>query len=149
MSSNSTTGADGANSNTIKNCIITGSRNSATSTVINYGIQFSNGISTSVSTTGAYFSTNTIIQGNTITRCGFGINAIGNSATYPNTGTQILSNIIGNATSANNIGLRGILLTYSAVSSGGTIIDGNDIRVGDYGSTGYASTIAGIEIGYC
>ncbi|MBK8351671.1 MAG: hypothetical protein IPL21_08175 [Saprospirales bacterium] len=60
---------------------------------------------------------------------------------------QIIGNIIGSATSADNIGFRGILLTYSATSTGGAIIDGNDIRVGDYGATGYAATVAGIEVG--
>ncbi|MFY7884646.1 MAG: beta strand repeat-containing protein, partial [Dolichospermum sp.] len=144
LASTSTTGADGANNNTIKNCIITGSRSSATVTTVSYGINMSN--SSSI-TTGAYSSLNTIIDNNLITRCYHGVFANGASATYPNTGIEIKNNTIGNATSANNVGFRGILLTYSAVSSGGALIQNNDIRVGDYGSTGYSTTIAGIELG--
>jgi hypothetical protein len=147
LSSNSITGTDGASNNTIKNCIITGSRNSATSTVVNYGIQFSNGIAASAVGTGAYSSLNTIISDNTITRCYYGVHAIGTSATYPNTGTQILRNTIGNATSANNVGFRGILISYSATTGTGALIQGNDIRVGDYSTTGYLATVSGIEIG--
>ena len=147
LSSNSTTGTDGADNDTIKNCNIIGARSSATSTVTNYGIVFSNASAAITTTVGAYSSINTIIQNNTITRCYHGIYAQGTSATYPNTGTQILGNIIGSATSANNIGSRGILLSYTATTGTGALVQGNDIRVGDYGSTGYATTIAGLEIG--
>ena len=92
LSSNSTTGTDGADNNTVKNCIIIGSRSSATSTTVNYGIVLSN--STSI-TTGAYSSINTKVENNVITRCWHGIYANGESATYPNTGIQIFKNIIG------------------------------------------------------
>jgi hypothetical protein len=146
FSSNSTTGTDGADNCTIKNCIITGGRNSATSTTVSYGFVMSN---SSAITTGAYSSLNTRVENNLITRAFHAVYANGASATYPNTGIQILNNTIGSATSANNIGSRGILITYSAVTagSGSAIITGNDIRVGDYGATGYSTTIAGIEIG--
>ncbi len=144
FSSTSTTGADGADNNTIKNCIITGGRSSATATTTSYGIAMS---SSSGITTGAYSCLNMKIINNFITRCYVGINTIGASATYPNTGIQITDNVIGSATSANNIGFRGILLTYSAATTGGALIQNNDIRVGDYGTTGYSATIAGIEIG--
>lgn len=144
LSSNSTTGTDGANNNTVKNCIIIGGRSSATSTTVSYGIIMSN---SSGITTGAYSSINTIINNNIITRCYHGVYAAGTSATYPNTGTQITNNVIGSATSANNIGSRGIFINYSAASSGGALINKNDIRVGDYGTTGYSASIAGIEIG--
>lgn len=132
LSSNSTTGTDGADNNTIKNCIITGSRSSATSTATNYGIQFSNGVSTSSSSTGAYSSINTLIQNNVITRCYYGINAIGNSATYLNTGTKILNNTIGSATAASYVAFRGIAVSYTSGTAGSTaaLIEGNDLRVG-------------------
>lgn len=132
LSSNSTTGADGADNNTIKNCIITGSRSSATSTATNYGIQFSNGVSTSSSSTGAYSSINTLIQNNVITRCYYGMNAIGNSVTYLNTGTRILNNTIGSATAASYVAFRGIAVSYTSATPGTTsaLIEGNDIRVG-------------------
>lgn len=146
LSSNSTSGADGANNNTIKNCILTGSRNSATSTTTNYGIQFSNGTSTSSSGTGAYSSLNTIIQNNLITRAYYGINAIGNSTTYYNTGTQIMGNTIGSSTAGANVGLYGIHLSYSAAgATGAAIIDGNDIQGGD-ATTGFGTNIAGIYL---
>ena len=145
FSSNSTTGLDGADNNTIKNCIIIGSRSSATSTQTNYGIVMANLASNS---TGAYSSINTRIENNLITRCWHGIYANGVSATYPNTGTQILNNTLGSSVSADNIGFRGIYLAYTAVSSGGALVKGNDIRVGDYtvGSGGYAGKIAAIEV---
>ncbi|KAA5537064.1 T9SS type A sorting domain-containing protein [Taibaiella lutea] len=146
LSSNSSSGTDGADNNTIKNCIITGSRSSATSTTTNYGIQFSNGVSTSSSSTGAYSSINTIIQNNLITRCYYGIHAIGNSTSYYNTGIQILNNIIGSSTAANNVGLYGINLSYtSAASTGAAVVDGNDIQGGDYG-TGFSANPSGIYL---
>jgi len=145
LASNSTLGADGADNNTIKNCIITGGRNSATSTTVSYGIVMSDA---SGITTGAYKSLNTIIQNNIITQAWYGIYCNGSSATYLNSGIQILNNTIGSATSAQNIGFRGIYITNSASTAGvgSAIISGNDIRVGDYGTTGYGSTIAGVEI---
>ena len=51
VSSNSTLGADGANNNTVKNCIITGNRLSA-STTATYGINMSNYSTTSLATGG-------------------------------------------------------------------------------------------------
>ncbi|XZF14037.1 T9SS type A sorting domain-containing protein [Chitinophagaceae bacterium MMS25-I14] len=148
LSSNSSSGADGANNVTVKNCNIIGARSSATATDVSYGIQFSDGTSTSSSGTGAYSSLNTVIQSNVITRCYYGIHAIGNSTSYYNTGLQILNNTLGNATSANNIGLRGIDISYtSGAATGAAVISGNDIMAGDYGTSGYGATIAGIEVG--
>ncbi|MBX7241535.1 MAG: T9SS type A sorting domain-containing protein [Bacteroidia bacterium] len=146
LASTSTTGLDGADNNTVKNCIIIGSRNSATSTTNSYGINMSN---SSAIGTGAYSSLNTRIENNVITRCYNAIFANGASATYPNTGTIIKGNTLGSSISAENIGQRGIVITYSAVTPGvgSAIIEENDIRGGDYGTTGYASTVAGIEVG--
>ncbi len=150
LSSNSTSGADGANNNTIRNCIIIGSRSSATSTTNSYGIQFSNGTSTSSSTGGAYSSLNTVIENNTISRALFGINAIGASASYLNTGTIIRNNIIGSSIAAENIGGRGINISYtsSSAGAGSVIIEGNDIRVGevDASAAGYALSIYGVHV---
>jgi len=149
ISSNSTTGTDGATNITAKNLVLTGARSAATSTTTSYGIQFSNGTSTSSSSTGSYSNTNVLIQNNLVTKCYYGINAIGNSATYPNTGLIIKDNVIGSATSATNVGFRGILATYTAATAGSSsaVISGNDIRLGDYGTSGYSATIAGIELG--
>ena len=61
VSSNSTTGLDGADNITVKNCIITGSRSSATSTIESYGINMSN-YSASSLTTGAYKNLNNVFE---------------------------------------------------------------------------------------
>ncbi len=146
LASNSATGADGANNNTVRNCNLIGGRNSASSTTTSWGILMSN---STASTGGAYSSLNTVIDNNEITRCYTGIGAIGVSATYLNTGTIIRNNIIGSATSANNIGSRGININYSSstAGSGSALIQNNDIRGGDYSTTGYSATVAGIETG--
>jgi len=146
LSSNSTTGTDGGNNNTVKNCIITGSRNSATSNTISYGIQFSNGVSTSSSSTGAYSSINNLLKNNQITRCHYGINAIGNSTTYLNTGLKIEDNVIGSATAADYVAFRGIIVTYTASSSGANsvVIKNNDIRSGQ---TSASASLSAINIG--
>lgn len=146
LSSNSTSGADGADNNTVKNCIITGSRINATSTTTNYGIQFANGTGASSSSTGAYSSLNTLIQNNQITRCYYGIYAYGNSTSYYNTGTVIKGNTIGSSTPANIVGYYGIFLNYSSAGTSGTaIIEENDIQVGDI-TTGYSVNVAGIYL---
>jgi hypothetical protein len=149
LSSNSTTGLDGANNCTVKNLIIIGSRASGTVTVANYGINMSN-YSTASMTTGAYSSLNTTIENNDISRCYIGIYANGASATYPNTGTIIRNNVIGSATLANNAGRLGIYVTYSASNAtNGALIEGNDVRCGDVSpsGTGFSASISGIELG--
>ena len=132
LSSNSATGLDGANNNTVKNCILVGARNDVTGTTSSYGIQFSDGTSASSSGTGAYSSLNTVIQNNTITRCYYGIYAAGNSATYLNTGTQIIKNTIGSATATDYVAFSGIYVTYSSSTAGATsvLISENDVRTG-------------------
>ena len=146
LASNSTSGLDGADNNTIKNCNIIGGRNSATSTTTSFGILMSN--STAVSS-GAYSSLNTVIDNNAISRCHVGISANGVSATYLCAGTIIRNNVLGSATSADNIGQRGILISYSASTAGvgSALIQNNDIRAGDNGTTGYTTSVAGIEVG--
>ncbi|PSK92065.1 T9SS type A sorting domain-containing protein [Taibaiella chishuiensis] len=146
LSSNSATGADGADNNIIRNCNITGSRSSATSTTTNYGIQFSNGVTTSSSSTGAYSSLNTLIDNNNIIRCYYGIHAIGNSATYLNTGTIIRNNTIGSSIPASYVAHRGIVISYSsssATSTSAALIEGNDVRSGH--NAGQAS-LSAIEV---
>jgi hypothetical protein len=147
VSSNSTLGADGASNNIIRNCIITGNRVSG-GTTATYGINMSN-YSTASLTTGGYSSLNNLFENNLITRCYHGIWAVGASTTYNNVGTIIRNNVLGDGTTAGNIGNRGVLISYSsnAVSQTPALIVGNDIQVGDPGTTGYAATIAGIEVG--
>jgi hypothetical protein len=143
LASNSIIGADGADNNTIKNCIITGGRRSASTRIPNFGIVMSDISSISK---GAYSSINTKIENNVITRCYIGIYANGGSSTYPNTGLQILNNTLGSATSDNNIGSKGIYVSCTAISGTGALIKGNDIRAGDYSTTGFSDSVAGIEI---
>lgn len=146
LASTSTTGTDGADNITIKNCIITGGRSSATSTTTSYGIVMS--ASTSI-TTGAYSSINTVIDNNIITRAYHGVYAAGSSTTYPNTGLQIKNNVFGSSTAANNIGARCVYISYtSTTSTGAAIIDGNDMRAGDVTATGsgIGGNVAAIEL---
>jgi len=146
VSSNSTTGTDGASNNTIKNCIITGNRASA-GTTATYGINTSN-YSTTSSSTGGYSSLNNRFENNLITRCYHGIWAVGASS-YPNTGLQIINNVLGDGTVAGNIGFRGIIMSYTSTNEAGSaIVRGNEVvGVGDPGTTGYAVSISGMEIG--
>lgn len=148
LSSTSTTGADGADNNTVKNCIITGGRNSGTSTTTSYGVVMSN--STSI-TTGAYSSLNTVIENNLITRCYHGIYAAGASATYPNTGLIVRNNVFGSASSlADNIGNSCVYLSYTSATAGATsaLVEGNTIRSGDISISGlgFSASLSGIEL---
>ena len=138
IASNSTSGADGANNITIKNCIITGSRDSSTATQINYGIVMTDGATLS---TGSYSSLNTVIENNNITRCWNAIYANGASATYPNTGLQILRNTIGSSTAANGVANNAIYLSFTSTGTGSAIINGNDIRTGFTAGTASMSAI--------
>ena len=148
LSSNSTTGTNGADNNTVKNCIIIGSRPTGIATNMSYGINLSNYSTTSL-LTGAYSSINTIIENNEIRRCHRGVwaNGIG---TFPITGTIIRNNIFGSTTLADNIGLNAIYVANTNISgtAGAALIEGNDIRVGDVSPTGagYSASISAIEL---
>ena len=150
FSSNSTTGTNGADNNTIKNCILIGSRPTGIVSNINYGINLSNYSATSL-TTGAASSINTVIENNEIKRCLRGIYALGNS-TYPITGTIIRNNVLGSATLADNIGQLAIYIAGSNLSgtAGAALIEGNDLRAGDVVAAGTASfavtNVTGIEL---
>jgi hypothetical protein len=147
LSSNSTSGTDGATNNTVINCIITGSRSAVNNTTTNYGIQFSNGVSTSSSSTGAYGNVNTTIENNLITRAYYGVYMYGASTSYYNTGLVIKNNVIGSSTPANIIGLYGIYLSYTSNGTvGRAIVEDNDIQVGDPGTTGYSTSLYGIYL---
>lgn len=146
LSSNSTSGTDGADNITVKNCVLIGAKNSSTTTTISYGIQFSNGTSTSSSSTGAYNSQNTLLQNNEIYRCSYGINARGGSSTNGLPYTIIKDNIIGNANTSYNVTQYGIYLYYTSNTvSKGILIQGNDIQVGE-ATTGINTNIYGLYI---
>lgn len=148
LCSNSTSGADGADNDTVMNCIIIGPRLSATAVNVNYAIRFMNGIS--ATTTGAYRNQNTVIMNNEIKRAYHGLFLVGASTTYPNSGIRILNNIIGSTVTNDNIAFRGMYITYSSTTStatsGNMQIIGNDIMAGSYTTTGYNLTVAGIEL---
>jgi hypothetical protein len=146
VSSESTT-PNGSDNNTIKNCIIVGNRQSG-SMVATYGINMSN-YSTASLATGGIGSKNNMFENNLITRCFYGIWAVGSSTTSPNTGTKIIKNTLGDGTVDNNIGGRGVLISRSAVSvlDKAAVISDNEIMAGDPGTAGYNSAVAGIELG--
>lgn len=150
LSSSNTLGTGGANNNTVKNCIIVGSRPTGIATNMSYGINASNYSTTSLAT-GAYGNLNTTIDNNEIRRCHRAIHLNGVLTTTPNTGVFVTNNIIGSATLADNIGQCGIFVSYSNVTGGTTLslIEGNDIRCGDVSATGagFSSTVSGIDIG--
>lgn len=146
LSSNSTSGTDGADNNIVKNCVLIGSSNSATAAPTSYGIQFANGTSTSSSGTGAYNSQNTLIQNNEIYRCYYGINARGGSTTYAIPNTVIKGNIIGKSDTSYNVTNYGIYLYYtSTVISNAILITDNDIQVGE-ASIGINTNIGGVYL---
>ena len=148
LSSSNTLGTGGANNNTVKNCIIIGSRPSGIATNMSYGINLS-GYSTTSLTLGAYSSINTIIENNEIRRCHRGVWANG-FGTFPITGTIIRNNIFGSTTLADNIGLNAIYVANTNISgtAGAVLIEGNDIRVGEVSPTGvgYSASISAIEL---
>jgi hypothetical protein len=150
FSSNSTTGTNGADNNTIKNCILIGSRPTGIASNVNYGINISNYSTTSLLTAAAS-SINTVIENNEIRRCLRGIYALG-SSTFPITGTVIRNNILGSATLADNIGQLAIYIAGSNLSgtAGAALIEGNDLRAGDVIAAGTASfavtNVTGIEL---
>ncbi|MFM9050881.1 MAG: hypothetical protein ACKOKF_01005, partial [Bacteroidota bacterium] len=82
-------------------------------------------------------------------RCHQGIWAVGASSTYPNTGLQIIGNVFGDNTSAGNIGSRSILMSNTATTEAQAAIVRNNevVGMGDPGTTGYAASISGFEIG--
>jgi hypothetical protein len=150
ISSSNTLGTGGANNNTVKNCVIVGSRSSGIQTTTSYGINASSYSTTSLSG-GAYGNLNTTIDNNEIRRCYRAIHLNGASPTFPNTGVYVTNNIIGSATLANNVGQVGIFVSYSNITGGTTtsLIEGNDIRCGDVSTTGagFSSTVSGIDLG--
>jgi hypothetical protein len=150
ISSSNTLGTGGANNNTVKNCVIIGSRSSGIQTTTSYGINASN-YSTASLSTGAYGNLNTTVDNNEIRRCYRAIHLNGALTTTPNTGVYVTNNIIGSATLADNIGQCGIFVSYSNITGGTTLslIEGNDVRVGSDSPTGTsaATTITGIDLG--
>lgn len=148
FSSASATANTGCRAITVKNCIIVGSRNSATSTTINFGITASvggSGIMTTISSQAAD-NDKMLIENNEFKRAYYGFHAYGH-ATNVMDSLVIRNNKFGNDTSALNMGIAGIYLGYTALTAGNgsAIIEGNEIQGGDY-TTGWGASIAGLNL---
>jgi hypothetical protein len=154
LGSQSTAG-NGCNNVTIKNCNITGSRNSSVSTTTNIGIVLMGSSTTSLLTQG-FDHDNITIENNNITRAYYGIYTVGQSSNISTSAFDnlvIRKNTIGSSAAGQGVGLYGIYLqgTSSSVpsTSTGALITNNDIRVGNDGInslTTYSSTLYGILI---
>ncbi|MEI2739394.1 MAG: Ig-like domain-containing protein [Chitinophagaceae bacterium] len=131
LSSATADNSDGAKNNTIKNCIITGSRFNVNANTQTYGIYMGAVYSAiSITNLSAYDCTNNRFENNVITKCLTGVLVNGN-ASFPSENLVIRNNIIGSPVADDNIGTQGISLTNtSSLSTGPALVEGNDIRVG-------------------
>jgi hypothetical protein len=132
--------ADPATNNTIKNVNVVGTSVTATpGTLVGIG---SGGTSIAINSLGNGNNNNTF-QNNNITKCQYGIYSSGASAGNKNTGTVITGNVM-NAPSPNNLITGGILVNFE----NGAQISGNDISVLRHdGTTGQTVTAFGIALG--
>jgi parallel beta-helix repeat protein len=139
--------ADGATLNTIKNCIVIGSRNLITSTVVNFGIYAGvNGTGTTSATGTGDNLDNLTIENNEVRRCFWGIYVSGTAANKADNLT-IRNNQVGSSTAADAVVNRGIYIqnTQSASSAASAIVEGNDVSIrADAGGT--TNDIANIEV---
>ena len=144
FASSSTT--DGATFNTVKNCVIQGSRSSETSTVANYGIYSGTSGTSNTSTSGQSDNNdNLTFENNVITRCSYGIYVAGTSTNYTDN-LIIRNNTIGSASAtADRVAIRGILVQNSQAvttpTSSAAIIEGNDLQTGTTSGGGSYSAI--------
>jgi hypothetical protein len=149
FSSSAGTANTGCRAVTVRNCIIIGGRNSATINTIGFGITASGGSNATLTTvtTSAQDNDNMVIENNEFKRCYYGFHAYGGTTNVMDS-LVIRNNKFGNDTSAINMGLFGIYLGYTALtaSNNSAIIEGNEIQGGDYGTTGWAANIAGINL---
>ncbi len=149
FSSSAATANTGCRAVTVKNCIIVGGRSSATVTTIGFGITASGGSNATLTsiTTQAADNDNMLIENNEFKRCYYGFHAYGHATNIMDS-LVIRNNKFGNDTSALNIGLFGIYLGYTGLTTTNrsAIIEGNEIQAGDYGTTGYSVNIAGVNI---
>ncbi|MFN8305987.1 MAG: hypothetical protein U0T79_04365 [Ferruginibacter sp.] len=138
----------GASNNIIRNTIIKAGVSQNTTTTNTYGIIVAgNTLSgTHTSITAGDDNDNNTIQANTFTKVRYGIFVRGGSTSNPNTGTQIINNIIGpSAFGPEQIGKGGIVIR----EEDGTQITGNEIRFvgGTFANTSAGSDRVGINIG--
>ena len=145
-----TTGADAATNNTVKNLNIVGSGNTQTLFGIGCG-SGTTGISTASLGTG---NNNNTFQNNNISKTQYGIYSQGASAANKNTGTVINGNLI-NAVSPNNVSKGGVWVGFedSIVISGNTVSEINQTSSPDvfgislgFGTSMSATTTAGNDV---
>lgn len=144
LGSTGTTGADGADFNTIKNCIILGARANSVNVTNTYGIVVSSNSITTITSAGQSCQ-GTLIENDSISRVLIGIQVFGQDG-FPMNNTIIRNNKIGVTTNSNNnVGKYGIWIDGTSESvSNGAIIEGNEIVVGLDNSSGYALDCVGI-----
>jgi hypothetical protein len=143
----SSSATDGATFNTVKNCIIKGSRLLETSTTANYGIYSGTAGTASISASGQSDNNdNLTIQNNLISRCFFGIYAAGTTANYMDN-LVIQGNTLGTSAATADRVVRAIYVQNTqALSTPGAsvaVIDGNDIQAG---TTNGGNTYSALEI---
>ncbi|QQR87273.1 MAG: proprotein convertase P-domain-containing protein [Flavobacteriales bacterium] len=141
----STSTTNGATFCTIKNCVVIGSRASATSTVTNYGIYSGTAVAGNTSTSGQSDNNdNLTIENNEVRRCYWGVYVAGTSANKCDNAI-IRNNVIGNATAADAVANRGIYVqnTQTTAGAGSAIIELNDVRLTSAPGT---TDIAAIEV---
>jgi hypothetical protein len=139
--------ADGAINNTIKNCIVIGSRNSTTSTVVNYGIYAGvNGTGATLATGTGDNLDNLTVENNEVRRCFWGIYVSGTAGNKADN-LVIRNNLVGSTVAADAVVNRGIYIQNTQTASGAAsaIVEGNDVSIrADAGGTG--NDIANIEV---
>jgi len=140
-----TASTDGATNNTLRNCIIIGSRSGPTSTLNSYGIYIGSPGSGDMFNTGSSWNVDGLtIENNVISRCFYGIYFAGNTS-GPADDLVVRGNTLESTTAADGVAYRGILLRNAP----GALIQGNTIGMWTTGgNTGPAggNTVVGIAI---
>ncbi|HCP93467.1 MAG TPA: hypothetical protein DIU05_05455 [Bacteroidetes bacterium] len=148
FSSSAAAGGTGCRNVVIKNCILIGGRNSATSGTLGFCITASGQTNGAIlnATTQASDNDNWLVENNEFKRALYGFHAYGHSTNVMDS-LVIRNNKFGNDSSDINIGLCGIYLGYTALTAnvGSAIIEGNDIQGGDY-TTGWSSNVSGVNL---
>jgi hypothetical protein len=132
-----TTNTAGANDFSIRNCNIIGPRNSATSTLVSYGVIFTDTSLTVLTEVSGRSSANATIQNNSFVRLSDAI-VIRGQVNFEHFAPKIINNVIGSSVDADAVSRTGISLEFiNTINSAGiTEISGNDIRIGIQAITG-------------
>ncbi len=140
-----TASADGATNNTLRNCIIIGSRSMGNSTLNSYGIYVGSSGSGDMFNTGSSWNMDGLtLENNSISRCFYGIFFAGNTA-GPAEDLVIRGNVLESPSAADGVAYRGILLRHAP----GALVQVNTISMWTTGgNTGPAggNTVVGIHL---